>query len=278
MNNGDTEKMIPRNLSTDFDKSGTPSPRQELPGIPKLPDPSIYMVKQEVLRLETRSNFIRERCRTAITYILAHEETENLIAEGRGRREEATQRLRIIYGRVDAVRKAIEEGLQEDSKLRRQRNLPYLQEPKRFPNLDELYETNPKQWIDFMEEEAYMLYAEIEEAISIRDGLQQDTFRPLMSDDDTEEVENTQNGQRHNSRDSNSDSSTTSGSSAQPTVVPIYLKTPSNVEPLPKRSPKRDRKKTVNRPKTNTRPEPTHIGPGNQTQTVNRLGMDPERK
>ena len=69
-------------------------------------------------------------------------------------------------------------------------------------------------------------------------------FRPLMIDDDTEEVENTQNGRRHNSRDSNSDSSATSGSSAQPTVVPIHLKTPSNMEPLPKRSPKRDRKET----------------------------------
>ena len=53
MNSGDTEKIIPRNLSTDFDKSGTPSPRRELPGLPKLPDPSIYKVKQEVLRLET---------------------------------------------------------------------------------------------------------------------------------------------------------------------------------------------------------------------------------
>ena len=243
VDNSDTEKMVPRNLSTDFDKSGTPSPRKELPGLPKLPDPSIYMVKQEVLRLETRSNFIRERCRIAITYILAHEETENLIAEGRGRREEATQRLRILYGRVDAVKKAIDEGLQEDSKLRRQRNLPYLQDPKRFPNPDELYDANPKQWIDFMEEEAYMLYAEIEEAISIRDGLQQDTFRPLMIDDDTE-VENTQNGRRHNSRNSNTDSSATSESSAQPTVVPINLKTPSNVEPLPRRSPKRDRRET----------------------------------
>ena len=101
------------------------------------------MVKQEVLRLETRSNFIRERCRVAITYILAHKETENLIAEGRGRREEATQRLRILYGRVDAVKKAIDEGLQEDSKLRRQRNLPYLQDSKRFPNPDELYNANP---------------------------------------------------------------------------------------------------------------------------------------
>ena len=56
------------------------------------------------------------------------------------------------------------------------------------------------------------------------------------------EVENTQNRRTHSSRGSNSGSSTTSGSSAQPTLVPIHLKTPLNVEPLPKRSPKRDRK------------------------------------
>ena len=88
-----------------------------------------------------------------------------------------------------------------------------------------------------MEEEAYKLYAEIEEAIVVRDGLQQDTFRPLLIDDDTEEVGNTQNGLRHSSRGSNSGSSTTLESSAQPTVVPIHLKnsiecrTPTKKEP-----------------------------------------------
>ena len=92
-----------------------------------------------------------------------------------------------------------------------------------------------------MEEEAYKLYVEIEEAIVVRDDIQQDTFRPLLIDNDTEEVENTQNRWRPSSRGSNSGSST-SGSSAQPTVVPIHLKTLLNVEPLPKRSPKRDRK------------------------------------
>ena len=147
-----------------------------------------------------------------------------------------------------------------------------------------------------MEEEAYMLYAEIEEAISIRDGLQQDTFRPLMIDEDTE-VENTRNGQRHNSRDSNADSSATSGSSAQPTVVPIHLKTPSNMEPLPKRSPKRDRKEThvkestqnqngepskneketrasPYRPgKPNTEGQPSHNGPREEmNETLSNLG------
>ena len=187
---GDTEVMHPRNLSKEFVNEGNkekPTER-ELPGLPKIPDPSIYRVKDEVLRLETRGNFIRDRTRVLVTYILSHEETERWIQEKRYREEEAKQRLRIIYGRINEVRKAIEEGLQEDSRLRRLKNLPYLQEPKRHPDPRELFEADPKRWIEFIEEETDQLLADIGEAIAMREGMKEGTFKPLNEDEEAEET------------------------------------------------------------------------------------------
>ena len=83
--------------------------------------------------------------------------------------EELKQRLQIFYGRTDTLRKAIDEGLEEDSKMRRIRNMQYLEDPKRFPRKEDIDETSTQQWLTHMEEEEAKLYAEIDREIEVRD-------------------------------------------------------------------------------------------------------------
>ena len=58
-----------------------------------------------------------DRTRNAHTYIM---ETMEIIKEKSYRTEELWDRLRIMYGRVDVVRRNIDESLTTDDRLRRQ--------------------------------------------------------------------------------------------------------------------------------------------------------------
>ena len=139
----------------------------------------------EPLRLETRRNFIRDRTRVALTYILEYQQTMKWTQDHVYPQEELKQRLQIFYGRTDTLRKAIDEGLEEDSKMRRIRNMQYLEDPKRFPRKEDIDETSTQQWLTHMEEEEAKLYAEIDREIEVRDETPLTAgFKPLMSDTD----------------------------------------------------------------------------------------------
>ena len=53
-------------------------------------------------------------------YIMEFSATLEIIKERRYRMEELWNRLRIVYGRVDVVRRNIDESLATDDRLRRQ--------------------------------------------------------------------------------------------------------------------------------------------------------------
>ena len=73
----ETERLVPRSLNNHFNEQHA-SPEsvnnRPIPGLPKLPDPSLYGVTGEEMKLETRRNFIRDRTRMITTYILAYED------------------------------------------------------------------------------------------------------------------------------------------------------------------------------------------------------------
>ena len=195
----DTQQLVIRDLSRDFLKLPSASTnlqkRKTLPDLPRLAEPSFYKVTNEPLRLETRRNFIRDRTRVALTYILEYQQTMKWIQDNTYPQEELKQRLQIFYGRTDTLRRAIDEGLEEDSKMRRKRNMQYLEDPKRFPRKEDIDETSPQQWLTHMEEEEAKLYAEIDREIGVRDETPLASgFQPLMSDtDETGTLYETQN-------------------------------------------------------------------------------------
>ena len=185
----DTQLLVIRDLSKDFQKLPRTNTNQQkkkiLPDLPRLAEPSSYRVTNEPLRLETRRNFIRDRTRVALTYILEYQQTMKWTQDHVYPQEELKQRLQIFYGRTDTLRKAIDEGLEEDSKMRRIRNMQYLEDPKRFPRKEDIDETSTQQWLTHMEEEEAKLYAEIDREIEVRDETPLAAgFKPLMSDTD----------------------------------------------------------------------------------------------
>ena len=85
--------------------------------------------------LQIRRTYIRDRTRNAHIYIMEFSATLEMIKERRYKIEELWDRLRIIYGRVDAVRRTINESLATDDHLRRQIGMMEFRSPYRFPDM-----------------------------------------------------------------------------------------------------------------------------------------------
>ena len=100
----------------------TPQPTitAQPPPLPRIDNTELYTIHDELMPLRIRRTYIRDRTRNAHTYIMEFSATLEMIKERRYRMEELWDRLRIIYGRVDAVRQNIDESLATDDHLRRQ--------------------------------------------------------------------------------------------------------------------------------------------------------------
>ena len=78
----------------------TPQP----PPLPRIDNTELYTIHDEPMPLRIRRTYIRDWTRNAHTYIMEYSATLEMIKERRYIEEELWDRLRIIYGRVDAVR------------------------------------------------------------------------------------------------------------------------------------------------------------------------------
>ena len=87
--------------------------------------------------------------------------TLEMIKERRYRMEELWDRLRIIYGRVDVVRRNIDESLVTDDRLRRQRGMMEFRSLYRFPDPTEMENSMPPTWIQWISREANELCNEL---------------------------------------------------------------------------------------------------------------------
>ena len=77
-----------------------------------------------------------------------------IIKERRYIEEELWDRLRIIYGRVDAVRQNIDKSLATDDRLWRQHGIMEFRSPYRFPDPTEMENSTPPTWIQWISREA----------------------------------------------------------------------------------------------------------------------------
>ena len=100
----------------------TPQPTitAQPPPLPRIDNAELYTIHDEPMLLWIRRMYIRDRTRNAHTYIMEFSAMLEMIKERRYRMEELWDRLRIIYGRVDVVRRNIDESLATDDRLRRQ--------------------------------------------------------------------------------------------------------------------------------------------------------------
>ena len=67
--------------------------------------------------------------------------------------DELWGRWKIVYGRVNAVRRNIDQSLATDDRLGRQRGMMEFRSPYRFPDLMEMENSTPPTWIQWISRE-----------------------------------------------------------------------------------------------------------------------------
>ena len=91
----------------------------QLPPLPRIDNPELYTIHDEPMPLQIRRNYIIDRTTNTHMYIMEYSATLEIIKERRYMADKLWDRLRIIYGRVDAVRRKIDESLARDDRLHR---------------------------------------------------------------------------------------------------------------------------------------------------------------
>ena len=90
-----------------------------------------------VMQVNTRKNYVRDRMRATLIYISEYVETKRMMTEGRYNNEDLLIRLRAVFGCVDQVRDHIDRALQQDDAHHRKRDMRFLILPTRFPRPEE---------------------------------------------------------------------------------------------------------------------------------------------
>ena len=112
-----SSKDIRRNVLNETAQVPTPQPviMAQLPPLPRIDNPELYTIHDEPMPLRIRRMYIRDWTRNAHTYMMEYSATLEMIKERRYVADELWDRLRIVYGRVDAVRRNIDESLAADN-------------------------------------------------------------------------------------------------------------------------------------------------------------------
>ena len=68
------------------------------PPLPAMDEPAVYILHPDVMQVNTRKNYVRDRMRAALIYISEYAETKCMMTEGRYNNEELLVRLRAVFG------------------------------------------------------------------------------------------------------------------------------------------------------------------------------------
>ena len=141
------------------------SPRQfEVPPpLPAMDEPAIYVLHPDVMQVNTRKNYVRDRMRAALIYISEYMETKRMMTEGRYNNEELLVRLRAVFGCVDQVRDQIDRALQQDDAHCRKRDMRFLILPTRFPRPESMGQGDVAVWTNWIREETEEIMKQLEE-------------------------------------------------------------------------------------------------------------------
>ena len=101
--------------------------------------------------------------------------------------QQVQQRLQIIYGKADQVKRKVDAALNNDDIHRRRRTMRTLGLPKRFPQPENMKDSSVTTWVTWVREESNELIAAIDEEVTNRqdpddpfDGTASGIFLPLQ--------------------------------------------------------------------------------------------------
>ena len=157
------------------------------PPLPIMDEPAVYVLHPDVMQVNTRKNYVRDRMRAALIYISEYEETKCMMTEGRYNNDDLLVRLRAVFGRVDQVRHHIEVALQQDDGHHRKRNMRFLMLPTHFPRPESMSQGDTAVWTNWVREETEEIIKQLEEARDSRsdsddpfNGTANGVFQPLQ--------------------------------------------------------------------------------------------------
>ena len=133
------------------------------PPLPAMDEPAVYILHSDVMQVNTRKNYVRDRMRAALIYISEYAETKRMMTEGRYNNEELLVRLRAVFGRVDQVREHIDRALQQDDAHCRKRDMRFLMLPTRFPRPESMSQGDIAVWTNWIREETDEIMKQLEE-------------------------------------------------------------------------------------------------------------------
>ena len=141
------------------------SPRQFKvpPPLPAMDEPAVYILHPDVMQVNTRKNYVRDRMRAALIYISEYMETKRMMTEKRYNNEELLVRLRAVFGRVDQVRDHIDRARQQDDAHRRKRDMRLLLLPTRFPRPESMEQGDIAVWTNWIRKETEEIMKQLEE-------------------------------------------------------------------------------------------------------------------
>ena len=133
------------------------------PPLPAMDEPAVYVLHPDVMQVNTRKNYVRDRMQAALIYISEYMETKHMMAEGRYNNEELLIRLRPVFGHVDQVRDHIDTALQQDDAHRKKRDMRFLILPTRFPRPESMSQGDIAVWRKWIREETDKIMKQLEE-------------------------------------------------------------------------------------------------------------------
>ena len=138
---------------------GTSSP----PPLPAMDEPAVYVLHPDVMQVNTRKNYVRDRMRAALIYISEYVETKCMMTEGRYNNEELLVRLRAVFGCVNQVRDHIDRALQQDDAHHRKKDMRFLTLPTHFPRPESMGQGDIAIWTNWIREETDEITKQLEE-------------------------------------------------------------------------------------------------------------------
>ena len=130
------------------------------PLLPAMDEPAIYILHPDVMQVNTRKNYVRDRMRAALIYISEYMETKRMMTEGRYNNEELLVRLRAVFGRV---RDHIDRALQQDDAHCRKRDMRFLIIPTHFPRPESMGQGDIAVWTNWICKETDEIMKQLEE-------------------------------------------------------------------------------------------------------------------
>ena len=157
------------------------------PPLPAMDEPAMYILHPNIMQVNTRKNYVRDRMRAALRYISEYAETKRMMTEGQYNNKELLVRLRAVFGRVDQVKHHIDIALQQDDAHRRRRNMRFLLLPTRFPRPESMGQGEIAVWTNWICEETDEIMKQLEEERDSRsdpddpfNGTANGVFQPLQ--------------------------------------------------------------------------------------------------